>query len=191
LEIKNKVQRKLFGKLLGDRKGTAEIVGSVMFLVILLFVFTNVYMWHDSAAREMNGVLAEKMNSLVSISNVTGTGLNVTNNGGFEVRLSRLWLVNVTSGSETDHIYVDLENSTVSGPLNVRIAAGAQIHLEFVGPVEFNDDGSIRADLIRVDPSQDDYVKVYYPVPDHIVSCKILTTLGNMAACTYEPPYEP
>jgi len=190
LEIKNKVQRKL-SKFLGDRRGTAEIVGSVMFLVILLFVFTNVYMWHDSAAREMNGVLAEKMNSPVSIElhKVEGllVGLNVTNNGGFEVRLSRLWLVNVTSSSEKDHIYVDLENSTDGGPLNVRVAAGAQIHLRFVGPVEFNDDGSIRADLIRADPPQDDYVEVYYPVPDHSVRCKILTTLGNMAACTYYP----
>jgi len=175
LEIKNKVQRKL-SKFLGDRRGTAEIVGSVMFLVILLFVFTNVYMWHDSAAREMNGVLAEKMNSPVSIElhKVEGllVGLNVTNNGGFEVRLSRLWLVNVTSSSEKDHIYVDLENSTDGGPLNVRVAAGAQICLVF-------------GDTTEVLPSGD--VEVDYPVPDHSVRCKILTTLGNMAACTYYP----
>ena len=179
----NKVQKRFFGKLFGNRKGTAEIVGSVMFLVIILFVFTNVYLWHDTASREMNGLLAEKMNSLVSISSVTG-GLNITNNGGFEVRLSRLWLVNLTSGSEKEHIYVDLENST-SGPLNVRIAAGEAIHLEFMDALEFNDDeyGSIHAEYIKFD-----LVEIFYPVPSgHSVTCKILTTLGNMAACTYEP----
>jgi len=180
--VEKKIHRKLFSKLLTDHKGTAEIVGSVMFLVILLFVFTNVYLWHDNVSREMNGVLAEKMNSPISISNVTGTGLNVTNNGGFEVRLSRLWLINVTSGSMTDHIYVDFENSSDSGPLNVYIAPGAEIRLLFIGEaVMFNEDLSIMADYADGD------VLVYYPVPDHSVRCKILTTLGNMAACTYIP----
>ena len=172
-----RIQKNALRRLLSDRKGTAEIVGSVMFLLILLFVFTNVYLWHDNATREMNGVLAEKMNSPVSLSNVTGTGLVVTNNGGFEVGLSRLWLVNVTRGSATDHVYVDLE------PLNLRIAAGAEINLLFVGnSVVFNDDGSILAGL-----NFDGDVQVLYPLPDHLVRCKILTTLGNMAACTYEP----
>jgi hypothetical protein len=173
--VAKKLQRKLFGKLLGDRKGTAEIIGSVMFLVILLFVFTNVYMWHDNASREMNGVLAEKMNSPVSIkvANVPGADLVVTNNGGFEVLLSRLWLVSDIGGSETDHLYVDLE------PLNVRVGAGAEIRLLFVGEtVVFNPDNSVFADL------SDGVVQVYYPA-DHSVTCKILTTLGNMAACKY------
>ena len=171
----NKMKKKL-SKLLGDRKGTAEIIGSVMFLVILLFVFTNVYLWHDNATREMNTVLAEKMNTAVSIEvNDDKTGLVVTNNGGFEVGVSRLWLVNVTSGSATDHVYVDLE------PLNVRIAAGATIKLAFGGSIVFNPDGSIPASL-----SGDD-VTIWYPAPDHEVRCKILTSLGNMAACTITP----
>jgi hypothetical protein len=181
-EVVKMFHTKFLSKLRSDRKGTAEVVGTVMFLLILFYVFTNFYLWYDSAAREMNDVFSEKMNSPVSIENVTG-GLNVTNNGGFEVRLSRLWLINVTSGSEKEHIYVDLENSTLSDPLNVRVAAGAHVHLEFVGPVEFNDDGSIRANLLQVD-----YVEVYYPVPpNHSVRCKILTTLGNMATDDYNP----
>jgi len=170
-----KKMKKSFRKLLGDRKGTAEIVGSVMFLVILLFVFTNVYLWHDSASREMNGVRAEKMNTPISIEapEVGGADLVVTNKGGFEVGLSRLWLINSTSG---DHYYADLE------PFKVHVAAGVEFPLVFTdGPAVFNVDGSVSAVW-----NEDGYVIVYYP-NDQVAVCKILTTLGNMAACTYEP----
>jgi len=61
----------------------------------------------------------------------------------------------------------------------VRVGAGAEIRLLFVGEtVVFNPDNSIFADL------SDGVVQVYYPA-DHSVTCKILTTLGNMAACKY------
>ena len=177
-----RIQRKLFGKLLGDRRGTAEIIGSVMFLVILLFVFTNVYIWHDTASREMNNVISEKMNSPVSISNMT-YGLIVTNNGGFEVRLSRLWLYNDTDTGSTDHIYVDLESNDFQD-LNLRIVAGDYIRLLFVGDKTIlNDDGSIRADKDSITGD----ILVWYSVPSSAVRCKILTTLGNMAACRFEP----
>ena len=169
--VAKKIQRKMF-KLLGDRRGTAEIVGSVMFLVIIFFVFTNVYMWHDSVSHEMNGVLAEKLNSPVSIDvDDTGTGLVVTNNGGFEVGLSRLWLI-TGSGSESDHVYVDLE------PLNVRIAAGAKILLIFGYETNLHL-------YVLPDGTRTVEVEVNYLVTAPSVMCKILTSLGNMAACTY------
>jgi hypothetical protein len=150
--VTRKKQRNLFGKLLGDRRGTAEIVGTVMFLVILLFVFTNIYLWHDNATREMNGVLAEKMNSPVSIELYFDVvenlaGLDVTNNGGFEAGLSRLWVITVTN-----HSFVDLD---------LRVAPGAKLRLLF-------EDLGIS-------------------VPDQSTTFKILTTLGNMAACSYDP----
>jgi hypothetical protein len=155
---KNMLQRKL-SKLRGDRKGTAEIVGSVMFLVILLFVFTNVYLWHDSATREMNGVLAQKMNTPVSIRvNDVGTGLVVTNNGGFEVGLERLWFV-----TDSFHVPVELRS------LDLRVAAGSEVQLLF-GTQTSNSNGD---------------VEVWCPVTDEAMVCKILTQLGNMAACTY------
>jgi len=157
---KNVLQRKM-ARLLGDRRGTAEIIGSVMFLVILLFVFTNVYLWHDSASREMTGVLAEKMNTPVSIEvNENKTGLVVANNGGFEVGLERLWYV-----ADGFHVPVEL------GSLNVRVAAGAEVQLLF-GAQTFKSDGD---------------VVVWRPVTDEVMVCKILTQLGNMAACTYTP----
>ena len=156
----NKLQRKL-SKLLGDRRGTAEIIGSVMFLVILLFVFTNVYLWHDNASREMNTVLAEKMNTPISVRvNDSGNGLVVTNNGGFEIGLERLWFV-----TDSYHIPVELRS------LDVRVAAGSEVQLLF---------GS------QTSGSNGDF-EVWHPLSDEVMVCKILTTLGNVAACTYTP----
>jgi len=107
------VKRKLGGKLLRllrCRRGTAEIVGSVMFLLIMIFFFTNVFLWHDNATREMDDALSEKMNSLVSIQVVNanaseGLQLQVTNNGGVGVELSRLWII--VYGGTGDHTYYD------------------------------------------------------------------------------------
>lgn len=172
-----KMKRKL-SKFSNDRRGTAEIVGTVMFLVILLFAFTNVYLWHDSASREMNGLLAEKLNTPVSIS-VEDGHLVVINNGGFEVRLSRLWLINSTGNK---HLYADLEHDSVGQSVELRIATGAKITLDFVvtQDVVLKTDGSVLASFGV------DNVDVYYP-NNQVVVCKILTNLGNMASCTFEP----
>ena len=152
-------------KLRNDRRGTAEIVGSVMFLVILLFAFTNVYMWHDSASREMTGLLAEKLNTPVTIT-VEAGHLIVTNNGGFEVTLSRLWLI-----TDSGHYPANLE------PYDLRVAAGKSVTVEFrSGAV--NGDGFVS---VSVD---DDSVLVDYSIHNGDI-CKILTTLGNMATCEY------
>jgi hypothetical protein len=150
--VTKKKQRKIFSKFLGDRRGTAEIVGTVMFLVILLFVFTNVYLWHDNVTREMNGVLAEKMNSPVTLElyfDVTENlaGLTITNNGGFEAGLSRLWINTVTQHSPIN--------------LDLRVAPGATLHLLFEN--------------------------LGVSVPNQRTTFKIVTTLGNMAACSYNP----
>ena len=84
-------------KLLRDRRGTAEIVGSIMFIVILFFFFTNVYLWHDQATREMDNLVLDRVNSPVSIEIVDEESdpiiLKVTNNGGVGIRLSRLWII--------------------------------------------------------------------------------------------------
>jgi Putative archaeal flagellar protein F len=99
-------------RFLRNRRGTAEIVGSVMFLVIVLFFFSNVYLWHDQATREMDNLVLDRVNSPVSLERVDPTSdtlkLNVTNNGGVGVRLSRLWII--TSGYPT---YEDLEDDDI------------------------------------------------------------------------------
>lgn len=64
-------------KLLRNRSGTAEIVGTVLFLVILFFFFSNVFLWHNQVTREMDQVVADKTNSPVRIETTTVTGTPV------------------------------------------------------------------------------------------------------------------
>ncbi len=54
-------------RLIKNRKGTAEVIGTIMFIVILLFFFTNVYLWHDAATKEMNDMYVEKINAPITM----------------------------------------------------------------------------------------------------------------------------
>ncbi|MEM2129750.1 MAG: hypothetical protein QXZ70_04040 [Candidatus Bathyarchaeia archaeon] len=155
LSVKRKFGRAVF-RWLRCGRGTAEIVGSVMFLLILLFFFTNVYLWHDQVTREMDDVVAEKMNSRVSMrvvdANIAHTGgvlrLEVTNEGGVWAELSRLWIIKYDVSGE-DHGFVDLE--------------------VLVGPGQ--------SALLNVSSVS---VGVKYLF-------KVVTTRGNMAACSVVP----
>jgi hypothetical protein len=166
--------RKALRRLLCSRRGTAEVIGSVMFLLIMMFFFTNVYLWHDRATREMDSVLSEKMNSPVSIQvvnkNITEgkLKLNVTNNGGVGIVLSRLWI------TQSDfHNYANFEKGQ-----ELRVAAGDTIEFILSGSTQYNDDGSIKVDGATI----------YYYAPVSVkVTFKILTTRGNMAACSCVP----
>jgi hypothetical protein len=148
--------RKTLRRLLVSRTGTAEIIGSVMFLLIMMFFFTNVFLWHDTATRQMDGVLSEKMNSPVNIQIVNMNAskgqrtLNVTNNGGADAYLWQLWIID----AQGQHSNVSL--GTGGG---TRVFAG---------------------DTIPID------VPSYVP-NDTAVTFKIITTLGNTAACKYVP----
>jgi archaellum component FlaF (FlaF/FlaG flagellin family) len=149
-------------RLLRCRRGTAEIIGSVMFLLIMLFFFTNVFLWHDNATREMDDVLAEKMNSLVSIqvvnNNVTrGLRLQVTNNGGTGVELSRLWIV-------------------------IRNGGGNEMHLQYGVTDEYKWVGA--GDSVFIPPSI--WIDTMVLVGKE-VAFKVVTTRGNMAACSCVP----
>jgi hypothetical protein len=123
MALKVNTMRK-FSRLFNNQRGTAEIVGSIMFLLILLFFFTNVYLWHDVATREMDSVLADRMNSPVSIQIVGSMGpttrLNVTNKGGVSVALSRLWVI-ITE--DNNHYPIDLEGQ------NIWVSAGETVDL--------------------------------------------------------------
>lgn len=84
----------MFKRLLNNKKGTAEVVGSVLFIVILLFFFTNVYLWHDAAVKEMNDLYAEKLNSQISIIGYDSDSdsLLVKNNGGVDTTIECFWI---------------------------------------------------------------------------------------------------
>jgi hypothetical protein len=92
-----------------------------------------VFLWHDNATREMDGVLSEKMNSPVSMQIVNMTKvISVTNNGGVDAYLSRLWIINGQG-----HSFVDLEAGE-----GTRVPAGdtillPQINVTVYGVVTF------------------------------------------------------
>lgn len=168
--VKNRGGGTLF-RLLGNRRGAAEIVGSIMFLVILFFFFTNVYLWHDQATREMDNVVLDKVNSPVSIEiNATSDPLilQVTNNGGVGFLLSRLWII-----TSVDHTYADFEKEYA-----IWVAGGDTVRITLDGDERYPD-GSYR--VSQVSPGE---VRVYYE-PSGEVTFRVLTRLGNTAAVTY------
>jgi hypothetical protein len=67
-------------RLLKNRSGTAEIVGTVLFLIILFFFFSNVFLWHNQVTREMDQVVADKTNSPVRIETTVLAGDPVHSN---------------------------------------------------------------------------------------------------------------
>jgi hypothetical protein len=107
-------------RLLKNKKGTAEIIGSVMFIVILLFFFTNVYLWHDAATKQMNDLYVEKINSPIIVGvyydQSSGFSLNVTNKGGVDATLSNLWIneKSTANGPDITHYSYDLRNIAVA-----------------------------------------------------------------------------
>ena len=114
-------------RFLKNKKGTAEVIGSVMFIVILLFFFTNVYLWHDAATKDMNDMFVQKLNSPIAATvahNDNGTySIIVADKGGVDATLSGYW-VNVKSSSGPDSLHAPF-------PLNniVAAAGGAPVFI--------------------------------------------------------------
>jgi hypothetical protein len=119
----------MFRRLLKNKKGTAEVVGSVMFIIILLFFFTNVYLWHDAATKQMNQVYIDKINTPITVS-VQGSQLNVTNRGGVDTMLSAVWVIlESSSGNGPDQSHISYPHNEVvrageSKLLDIPIPAG-------------------------------------------------------------------
>jgi hypothetical protein len=107
----------LIKRLLKNKKGTAEVIGSVMFIVILLFFFTNVYLWHDAAVKEMNDLQVQKVNTKIDATIDNNGVLTVTNKGAMDVSLAWLWVIerSTTGGPDTMHKHIDLNNAVVVG----------------------------------------------------------------------------
>jgi hypothetical protein len=151
----------MFKRLLNNKKGTAEVVGSVLFIVILLFFFTNVYLWHDAAVKEMNDLQVRRMNAGMAVvfqSGSTGSA-NITAHGS-EVELSRIWIVTTAN----QHLYANLEDD------NIHLVAGKLTRITF-GNEEHETDGSIKAS------GNADVIYLSYPVSE-ISQIKVLNTLG-------------
>ncbi len=152
-------------RLLKNKKGVAEVIGSVMFIVILLFFFTNVYLWHDAATKEMNDLYLQKINSPITISVINNDPhqLNVTNKGGLEAKLSILWVnAGSTGSSDRYHGYFNLEQQ------NKVVSAGSSIE------VTWNDAGTLN-----------NYNEHYSPQTGDKLKLTIITNVGNTASCNY------
>jgi hypothetical protein len=156
----------LIKRLLKNKKGTAEVIGSVMFIVILLFFFTNVYLWHDAATKEMNEMYVQKINSPITISVINNDPnlLNVTNKGGVDAKLSILWVDVASAGAGSPdrfHGYLDLTSR------NLVVLAGSSIQVSWYGGASNN-------------------VNEHYTYQSgDKLQLKMVTTFGNTAACQY------
>lgn len=145
-------------RLLKNRKGTAEVIGSVLFIVILLFFFTNVYLWHDAATKQVNNLYINKMNAGMEVY-FARSSPSITAKGS-DVMLSRIWIVT----SDNQHLYADLTN------FNIHLVAGTPTPITFKPP-QLNSDGSVKVEGTA------DGITLYYP-QNQITDLKVLNTLG-------------
>jgi hypothetical protein len=153
-----------------DRRGASEIVGTALFLVILFFFFTNVFLWHDQVTREMDQVVVDRMNSgiKVTVAEVSPVVvLRVDNVGGLDVTLARLWII-----TDDYHWFADFEGE------NVHVAAGGHRDITLgdvtvpVGENEVN---------VWVDIGGSVFVD-YAPASE--VTFRVLTKRANTAGCS-------
>lgn len=143
-----------------DKKGTAEIVGTTLFLVILFFFFSNVFLWHDQTTRMMDQLIADKMNSAVRLEVVDGgESLRLSALGGKDVRLVRLWIIEV---EDNVHSYIDFEELG----FEVWVRAGSSLYIRFGDENNYSEDLTV----------------AYQPAWGSSVIFKVLTNLGNTAA---------
>jgi hypothetical protein len=109
----------MWKRIIKNRKGTAEVIGTIMFVVILMFFFTNVYLWHDAATKAMDNMYVEKINTPITLS-VTSDGssfiFTVTDKGGMDAQLTMLWIdiKSPSGGPDLAHYHFALTNILVS-----------------------------------------------------------------------------
>ena len=159
-------------RFLKDQRGASEIVGTVLFLVILFFFFSNVFLWHNQITSQMDQVVADRMNSGIRMdvsSNETDIWLTVDNVGGLDVSLSRLWIItNVT------HLYADF------GLDQVHVGAGRQLNISIS-----NVTGPVSDGRVYVFDDSDPIVVQYQPPINYTVVFRMITKRANNAACSF------
>jgi hypothetical protein len=95
-------------KIFRSRKGTAEVIGTIMFVVILLFFFTNVYLWHDMATKDENQLTIKQVSGSFTVTQVQA-GVYIVNvtAAGSDVTMTRLWIID----GNNQHIYADASSA--------------------------------------------------------------------------------
>jgi hypothetical protein len=157
-----------------DRKGASEIVGTALFLIILFFFFSNVFLWHNQITSQMDQVVADRMNSGIrmDVSSDNDTiWLTVDNFGGLDVSLSRLWIIT----NET-HLFADF------GLDEVYVGAGRQFNITIS-----NVTGPVTDGRVQVFGDSDPIIVQYQPPAGYTSVFKMITKRANTAACSYTP----
>jgi len=163
--------------MIRDNRGTAEIVGTSLFLVIVLFFFTNVVLWYDVSARQAESVIVDKINSPISMTVYAWPSQNqsekplilrVRSLGVKDVQIVRVrWIEAVND----NHGCADIERLI---PTPVFIPSGWYIDIKLVKPGEgFNFYPENRT------------LTIEYKPPRGAVTFKVFTNLGNSAVYTY------
>jgi hypothetical protein len=160
--------------LLKNRKGTAEVIGSIMFIVILLFFFTNVYLWHDAAVKDADAMYLKQVNAGMDLNWADKTHLVVTAEGS-DIVLSRLWIVE--SGVNGMHLFANLTLTT--NPEGLPVSAGQSVTFSFTGGSA--NGNAIAATLLGSKDVQ--IVQIGY-LPSSGDKVSVLNTLGTIVATT-------
>ena len=161
-------------RFLKDRKGASEIVGTALFLIILFFFFSNVFLWHNQITSQMDQVVADRMNSGIRMdvfSDNDTIWLTVVNVGGLDVSLSRLWIIT----NET-HLYADF------GLDAVYVGAGRRLNITISNETGTVSDGRVQVSLVS-----DPIVVEYQPPAGYTTVFRMITKRANTAACSYTP----
>ncbi len=132
-----------------------------MLVMILLFFFTNVYVWHDTAVKQANQLYVKQLSSSFKIQQDT-TGINITADGGSDIYLSRLWIVD-ESNPHSPHLYADLSGAHIN--------AGATFF------IKFNEELAPQDNKVQADPPYGNELKVHYSIQEGL-TCKVVNTLG-------------
>jgi hypothetical protein len=149
-----------------NSKGTAAVIGTTFFMVILFAVFANL-LWYNQATVEMNEHLStnnNKTNSEIQLETVytpEGLSLRVSSLGSYESKIKGLWIVDDVNDYH-DYLSEETLLELVSGSLIIPAGGSLDIKISEYSNYSFN--GSIRY--------------------------KVLTDLGNIAHSQQEVTYE-
>ena len=160
--------------LFKNRRGTAEVVGTTLFLVILLFFFTHTVLWYDISTREANEVMVDRISTPLSMtvyqypSGDNPLTIRVRSLGSKDVRIVGLRWIETTNDN---HVYVDLKQ-VITTP--VMVQSGWWLDIQFVpgGNPQYLPESRTLIVNFPNDQSGE-------------VTFKVLTEYGNLAVYTF------
>ena len=117
------MKRNIFTRFIKNKNATAEIIGTVLLIIILIFFFGNVFLYNNEVNRIADEVSSKKRSTHITIDGISEENpisFNLTNRGGVNVYLDRLWINN-----DNEHGYYNLDmwieiGSSIEKVLNLK-----------------------------------------------------------------------